>query len=682
MSGLPSYAARVAAATASTAAAASGGSCKKGEAGVAADSGKANAAARQPQPASARMRRFQQPSLTPPGPAPPAHVSGSSTPTPAPALMEKAVPVQVQAAPSQGGPTPSGSVTNLANAGPSPMVKHSWSNQQLPGTQVVVVSSGSPVRAPSASATNRGSSQTPGQQTPVATPVQQGGDPGSRSSSLPRAGSMVMLPAAATRAVSPRGLPQGALVQSPRVGVMSPTRVLSPGRLMHASPGSPSASLEALHPRLGTAERPVRQAPAVVLAPRFALEATALVGAAGAPAGAPAGTPPAGGAHGYDELLQLLERERRERTAEIAALRRGLEAQRQALSEVAGGEMQASLKALTDNLAEAQRQQELQAGALRDGLMEIHEQRNSITRLLEEQRGALMAGATDKAAGDNAAVNDVPDGDQEATGCSVISAVSDSTAPKWSQRENGQWVRTPRCQGMECEACFAKIDALSERLSLEISEVLKHYEELADNFEAERKERTEALEAEREERASEVAQVRALCARSPKGGSIPDAADVWKLHEKLSEELVAVGRRGEQERADLAQAIENERAVRQGDVAMMRSRFDCDLADVRSALNRIAADGTLPVQGAPSATPVFGANQSAAEGISLRSPSVPLEPREAVRPLERPTDTEQKVEASPGGKKKLFSMDKLLDFDARSPTKLFTGPAAHEHTRE
>lgn len=48
----------------------------------------------------------------------------------------------------------------------------------------------------------------------------------------------------------------------------------------------------------------------------------------------------------------------------------------------------AALEALHASLAEQQRQQDLQAGALREGLMELHEQRVALARLAEQRSGA------------------------------------------------------------------------------------------------------------------------------------------------------------------------------------------------------------------------------------------------------------------------------------------------------
>lgn len=63
---------------------------------------------------------------------------------------------------------------------------------------------------------------------------------------------------------------------------------------------------------------------------------------------------------------------------EIAALRKGLDAQRAELAAVAEQlprGIEAAMEALRTRCDELQQQQELQAGALRDGLMEIHQQR-------------------------------------------------------------------------------------------------------------------------------------------------------------------------------------------------------------------------------------------------------------------------------------------------------------------
>merc|ERR1740121_133474 len=76
--------------------------------------------------------------------------------------------------------------------------------------------------------------------------------------------------------------------------------------------------------------------------------------------------------------------------AEIAALRQGLDAQRAQLTAVSE-QVQASgfasaLEALRSDLAELRHQQDLQAGALRDGLMEIHQHRAELVELQNLRR--------------------------------------------------------------------------------------------------------------------------------------------------------------------------------------------------------------------------------------------------------------------------------------------------------
>eukprot|EP00443_Scrippsiella_acuminata_P002713 CAMPEP_0115247126 /NCGR_PEP_ID=MMETSP0270-20121206/41385_1 /TAXON_ID=71861 /ORGANISM="Scrippsiella trochoidea, Strain CCMP3099" /LENGTH=518 /DNA_ID=CAMNT_0002662369 /DNA_START=60 /DNA_END=1613 /DNA_ORIENTATION=+ len=78
--------------------------------------------------------------------------------------------------------------------------------------------------------------------------------------------------------------------------------------------------------------------------------------------------------------------------AEIASLRQGFETQRNQLTTAIAEQLQASgfgiaLEALRADLKDLRKQQDLQAGALRDGLMEIHQQRAELLEIKSLSRG-------------------------------------------------------------------------------------------------------------------------------------------------------------------------------------------------------------------------------------------------------------------------------------------------------
>lgn len=627
MSSLPSYAARVAAAQTG------GAGPKKGEAGPQ-EGARAPAAAKallQPM-VNSRFLRFQ--------PSDASESPGGAAGAPGALAMEK--------------------------------MKQSWSGAPLKSPAVVVVSS--QMRPLSVGAGSRAGSQTP---VPRIQPPQeaQGGTPSRAQSQPPQpqphlspghlsppGTSAAVLPATAVRAMSPRGLPQTAPNYSPRLSVSaSPSgRMLTPGLLL-PGPGSPSPPMEGMHraregsvgPRSGMAS------PQVVLAPRF-LE-TSPASSGGSHSVALGGAP--------SELLQLLEKERKERTAEVAELRRCLEAQQAALSEVTKENLPATVKTLTDLVQESQRQQELQAGALRDGLMQIHEQRAAVARLLEGWSGS----ATNIQGKAQSPQFRDPTCEAGAATCTDSGGESSQQGPDESARpglcslpaswvqQNSKWVK---CPGSECEA---SIEALSERLAREISDVLK-------TTEKHRQELAKAIEAGRQESAREVAEVRAACTKSCAAGPSQGAADVWKLHSKLAEELVALARRGEEERTELARAIEKERIVRQGETAALRS-------GLRTVAPGASSPG-WPQEASPKATdsPCDRAVPPGAVAVRSPVPASPLEPHmvprgppdvKLVSPQEHrsplvdkasPPSATNSVDTAYSDKPKMFSMDALMEF--------------------
>mmetsp|Transcript_56356 Transcript_56356/g.175199 ORF Transcript_56356/g.175199 Transcript_56356/m.175199 type:complete len:787 (+) Transcript_56356:25-2385(+) len=184
-----------------------------------------------------------------------------------------------------------------------------------------------------------------------------------------------------------------------------------------------------------------------------------------------------------------------------------------------------ALQVLRATLAEQQRQQDLQASALREGLMAIHEQRTALARLMEERggcEGAAGGGAEDALRADQAELG----------------------------LETGQ----------DLVSC---LKALSESRSASVIELqAKHANEVAEVLSAAKQQHEElmaAIAAERTARAHETAELRSLLLSAAAGPA---------------EEIAALARRGEQSCAEVAQAVDDERAVRAREVTELRGMLE------------------------------------------------------------------------------------------------------------
>jgi len=87
-------------------------------------------------------------------------------------------------------------------------------------------------------------------------------------------------------------------------------------------------------------------------------------------------------------LAQHLEQERKERTSSLADLRRNVEAQQVVLAQIAeqliGGKLEETLGQMRTEIAKQQEQQDLQAAALREALLDINQHREDSKQQLTE----------------------------------------------------------------------------------------------------------------------------------------------------------------------------------------------------------------------------------------------------------------------------------------------------------
>lgn len=231
--------------------------------------------------------------------------------------------------------------------------------------------------------------------------------------------------------------------------------------------------------------------------------------------------------------------------AEIAALRQGLDAQRAQLTAVSE-QVQASgfasaLEALRSDLAELRHQQDLQAGALRDGLMEIHQHRAELVELQNLRREDAAAGVQLPKA----------DGDEAGRG---VDGLAEALAAESEERRT----------------CIAELHA---RLEREVTEVLRKTGRQRDELCA-------ALDRERVARGKQVEELLAslpgstaapsstgMCAADGDGSAAAAAMPLGlavKLAEALEAEREARATEGAELRASLARLASEQRLLRGG----------------------------------------------------------------------------------------------------------------------
>lgn len=224
--------------------------------------------------------------------------------------------------------------------------------------------------------------------------------------------------------------------------------------------------------------------------------------------------------------------------AEVAALRQLVEAQRQQLAALAeqlgssaGGGFAAALDAVKGSVAELQRQQDLQANALRDGLMEIHQQRAELV----QYRGSP----------DNGLLHELA-----------------RSADVLSQR-----------LAAESEERRTSTAELNAHLENEITEVLRkvgrQHEELIGAFDCERADREAALACEGEARHQQLTELASALAaggvhlrdeEAPENGSQYDGGRASQA-EEVHMNLVA----------KLSEALEAERVARSSENTELRA---------------------------------------------------------------------------------------------------------------
>jgi len=243
-------------------------------------------------------------------------------------------------------------------------------------------------------------------------------------------------------------------------------------------------------------------------------------------------------------------------SAELAALRQMVEAQKAQLSTLAEQVQRVGsgtgagadknfgpyLEALRSEVADLHKQQDLQAGALRDGLMEIHQQRTE----LEACQASLSQG--------------------------VVAAAANEDAERGLAMEE-----LAAHIGAESEERRTSVAELHARLEREITEVLRkagrRHEDLCTALEAEHEERTVAIEDERQARNLQLTELASALAaggvnfgreaespaRFSQGGGLgSDTLAVHmnlvsKLSEALEAERLARASEGAELRAMLAQ---------------------------------------------------------------------------------------------------------------------------------
>jgi len=225
------------------------------------------------------------------------------------------------------------------------------------------------------------------------------------------------------------------------------------------------------------------------------------------------------------EALGILEQEREQRKADIASLRLQIEAHREKLDDLGYRSaaycnhtegLEASITELRKSIAAQQKQQDVQAAALREGLMEIQMHRAALTKIAKE------GGANTVATGD-------------------ASDISTDTPSE-----------TPRQAGNEQRSVASEYHA---RLSRDVGEALTAIDKQREHL-------LKAVDDERAARRSEVAEMRSEKERI--------TAKQLELHAALSQELADMMRNNERRYADLSRAMEDERVSRLAEISALR----------------------------------------------------------------------------------------------------------------
>lgn len=211
-------------------------------------------------------------------------------------------------------------------------------------------------------------------------------------------------------------------------------------------------------------------------------------------------------------MNQGLEQERLERTEEVAQLRHDLEFQQ--ATEVAT--LRNDLESQQAKLAEIVRQLLIQAGALKEGLEDIHLQREALSGLIEKQGKC-------KGCANHCPVDASKSCHEQAGNTSVSRLESDS--------------KTLR----------ADVNDLRLKLTNDLGEVLRFAEQ-------QREELLMVIEAERAERAQEIAELRM--------GVEPIAVKSLELNAELARKLGAAVQRSDEQHSQLVSAVESDREAR------------------------------------------------------------------------------------------------------------------------
>mmetsp|Transcript_17559 Transcript_17559/g.32568 ORF Transcript_17559/g.32568 Transcript_17559/m.32568 type:complete len:647 (-) Transcript_17559:133-2073(-) len=283
------------------------------------------------------------------------------------------------------------------------------------------------------------------------------------------------------------------------------------------------------------------------------------------------------------QVTSELAREREERSADIVQLRNDLKTQQVTLAQVARyllgekvsfpeletagpqvAELEATLQELRSVVKEQQENQELQANALREGLMSIHAQQASSHSAVPSAEVESLSASVDSL---HSFVNE------------RIEALSKEIALERQARQ----VREAR-EAREGVGSFAASGGGQSDIQRQ-------------EFERMRAELTQELDKHRLD-ISEAGTLR----RDGVG------AKALELHKMLAEELADVIRRSEQQRADMAQALDAERAARISEATDLRTALETSLA----------VDGTCASARGPPDTAEAQLNWGLAEERALR----------------------------------------------------------------